>query len=230
MMGSGVGGGGSSSLVTRHARVFRGRAPTCGWAATARLAIARAAVRMRLHAAAHAGTSTGGAGSRVVSTRTCRTRRPGAGAAGSVRGCAGVPRAAAAAAAGPSSAARATGFSVLACSCAGAGALSSGCARAALALRSCCATHPPAYGGAEPWAVHGDGGSSPSSSLPSCCHCVVIINAKLGLPHFRCSPITVPPPRPRADLPHAACRRGRDGLGPWVCRRPESCGCGGGGS
>jgi hypothetical protein len=33
-----------------------------------------------------------------------------------------------------------------------------------------------------------------------------------------------------ADLPHAACRRGSSGLGPWVCRRPASCGCGGGGS
>ena len=33
-----------------------------------------------------------------------------------------------------------------------------------------------------------------------------------------------------ADLPHAACQRGRDGLRPWVCRRPASCGYGGGGS
>ena len=33
-----------------------------------------------------------------------------------------------------------------------------------------------------------------------------------------------------ADLPQAACQRGRDGLRPWVCRRPASCGCGGGGS
>ena len=45
------GGGVSPSLVTHHTRVFRGRAPTCGWTATARLAIARAAFRMRLHAA-----------------------------------------------------------------------------------------------------------------------------------------------------------------------------------
>ena len=30
------------SLVTRHTRVSRGWAPTCGWTATARLAIARA--------------------------------------------------------------------------------------------------------------------------------------------------------------------------------------------
>ena len=43
-------GGGSPSLVTRHTRAVRGRAPTCGWAATARLAIARAALRMRLPA------------------------------------------------------------------------------------------------------------------------------------------------------------------------------------
>ena len=54
-----------------------------------------------------------------------------------------------------------------------------------------------------------------SSSLPSCYHCVVIIHAKLGLPHYRPSPLLQsPPPGPRADLPHAACRRGRDGLGP----------------
>ena len=126
-------------LVTRHTRVSRGRAPTCGWAATARLAVARAAFRMRLHAAAHAGTSAGGAGSRVVLTRTCHTRRAGAGATGSVRGCTGVPQAAAAAAAAPSSAARATGFWVLAYLRAGASALSSRCARAALALHSRCA-------------------------------------------------------------------------------------------
>ena len=44
------GGGGSPSLVTRHTRVVRGRAPTCGWVATARLAIARAALRIRLPA------------------------------------------------------------------------------------------------------------------------------------------------------------------------------------
>jgi len=44
------GGGGSPSLVTRHTRVVRGRAPTCGWAATARLAIAHAALRMRMPA------------------------------------------------------------------------------------------------------------------------------------------------------------------------------------
>ena len=187
-------GGGSPSLVTRHVRVLRGRAPTCGWAATARLVIARAAFRMHLYAAApHAGAGTsagGGAGSRAVSTRTCRTRRVGAGATGSVRRFAGVPQAAAAAAAAPGSAARATGFwvLVLAYSCAGAGALSSRCARAALALRSRCATHTPASGEPESWAVHDDGGSSPSSSLPSCCHCAVIIHAKLGLPHYRPSP------------------------------------------
>ena len=99
---------------------------------------------MHLHAAAHAGTGASGAGSRAISTWTCRTRRVGAGATGAVRGCAGVPRAAAAAAAAPSSAARATGFGVLAYSCTGAGALSSRCARAALALRSRCATHTPA--------------------------------------------------------------------------------------
>ena len=98
------GGGGSPSLVTRNTRVFRGRAPTCGWAAMARLAIARAAFRMHLHPA---------------------------------------------------------------CSCArgnerGRGWLAGGCLD--------------------------------------------------------------------ADLPHAACRLGRNGLGPWVCRRPASCGCGGGGS
>ena len=143
-----------------------------------------------------------------------------------------------------------------------------------------------------------------SSSLPSCYHCVVIIHAKLGLPHFRRSPIAVPPTRTprglaargvpvlarraramgvpasralrlrrrrllarrllgvgvlvrwraarcaRAALAlrsryaraagsrvvwtrtcrKTACRRGRDGLGPWVRRRPASCGCGGGGS
>ena len=74
-----------------------------------------------------------------------------------------------------SSAARATGFWVLACSCAD--ALSSRCARAVLALRSHCTTHTPASGEPEPWAVHDDGGSSPSSALPSCCHCVVIIHA-----------------------------------------------------
>ena len=186
---------------------------------------------MRLHAAAHAGTSAGGAGLRVVSTRACRTRRASAGATGSVRGCAGVPQAAAAAAAAPSSAAaRAAGFWVLAPSCAGAGALSSCCARAALALRSRCDTHAPASGGAEPWAVHGDGGGSPSSSLSSCCHCVVVTHVKLGSPPLPfIPPITAPPPPgPRADLPHAACRRGRGGLGPWACRRPASCGCGGG--
>ena len=128
------GGGGSPFLVTRRTRAFRGRAPTCGWAATARLAIARAAVRMRLHAAAHAGTSAGRAGSRVVSTRTCRTRRAGAGATGSVRGgCAGVPQDAAAAAAAPSSAARAAGFWVL-----GVGVLARWRWRADLALRSRC--------------------------------------------------------------------------------------------
>ena len=61
-----------------------------------------------------------------------------------------------------------------------AGALSSRCARAALGLRSRCARaalHTPASGEPEPWAVHDDGGSSPSSSLPSCCHRAVIIHA-----------------------------------------------------
>ena len=58
--------------------------------------------------------------------------------------------------------------------CAGAGALSSRCARAALARRSRCATRTPASGEPEPWAIHGDGGSSPSSFLPSCCHCAVV--------------------------------------------------------
>ena len=38
----------ASLLVARHTRGVRGRAPTCGWAATARLAIARAALRMHL--------------------------------------------------------------------------------------------------------------------------------------------------------------------------------------
>ena len=38
--------------LTRHTRVVRGRAPTCGWAAIVRLAIAiaRTALRMRLPA------------------------------------------------------------------------------------------------------------------------------------------------------------------------------------
>ena len=125
---------------------------------------------------------------RVASTRTCRKRRASAGATGFVRGCVDVPRAAAAAAAAPSSAVRAAGFWVLAPSCAGAGALSSRCARAALALRSRLATHTPASGEPAPWAVHGDGGSSPSSSLPSSCHCAVVIHSKLGLPHYRPSP------------------------------------------
>ena len=58
--------------------------------------------------------------------------------------------------------------------CAGAGALSSRCARAALALRSRYATHTPASEEPEPWATHGNGGSSPSSFLPSCCHCAVV--------------------------------------------------------
>ena len=147
-----------------------------------------------LHAAAHAGTSAGGAGLRVGSTRTCRTRRAGAGATGSVRGWAGVPKAAAAAAAAPGSAARTAGFWVLASSRAGAGALSSRSARTALALRSSCATHTLATGKPEPWAVHDDDGSSPSSSLPSCCYCVVIIHAKLDLPHFRPSPPLQTPP------------------------------------
>ena len=40
----------SPSPLTRYTRVVRGRTPTCGWAATARLAIARAALRMRLPA------------------------------------------------------------------------------------------------------------------------------------------------------------------------------------
>ena len=127
-------------------------------------------------------------------TRTCRTRRASAGATGFVRGCAGVPRAAAAAAAAPGSAVRAAGFWVLAPSCAGAGALSSRCARAALALRSRLATHTPASGEPAPWAVHDDGSSSPSSSLPSCCHCVVVIHSKLGLPHYRPSPPLQSPP------------------------------------
>ena len=102
------------SLEAGLLRLRAAHAPTCGWTATARLAIARAAFRMRLHAAAHAGTSAGGAGLRVVSTRTCRTRRAGAGATDSVRGWAGVPQVAAAAAAAPGSAARAAGFWVAA--------------------------------------------------------------------------------------------------------------------
>ena len=67
------------------------------------------------------------------------------------------------------------GFWVLACSCAG--ALRSRCAHAALARRSRCDAHTPAFGEPEPWAVHDDAGSSPSSSLPSCCHCAIIIHA-----------------------------------------------------
>ena len=115
--------------------------------------------------------------------------------------------------------------------CAGAGALSSlRCARAALALRSRCATHTPASGAPEPWAIHDDDGGSPSSFLPSSGHCAVVTHVKLGSPPLPpIPPITAPPPPgPRTNLPHAACRRGRDGLGLWACRRPASCGCGGG--
>ena len=56
-------------------------------------------------------------------------------------------------------------------------ALHSRCARTALALRSRCDTHTPASGKPGPWTVHDDGGSSPSSSPSSCCHCAVIIHA-----------------------------------------------------
>ena len=94
--------------------------------------------------------------------QTCRTQRAGAGATGSGHGRAGVPCTAAAAAAAPSSAAfgcwraRALARCTL--------ALRLRCARAALALCSRCDTHTPASGKPEPWAVHDDGGSSPSSS------------------------------------------------------------------
>jgi hypothetical protein len=85
-----------------------------------------ACMRLRTRERAQAGLAAGLACGWVVSTRTCRTRRAGAGATDSVRGgWAGVPQAAASAAAAPSSAARAAGFWVLAPSCAGAGALRS---------------------------------------------------------------------------------------------------------
>ena len=59
-------------------------------------------------------------------------------------------------------------------------ALRSRCARAAPALRSCCARaalHTRRPPGSRRRGLHDDGSSPPSSSLPSCRHCAVIIHA-----------------------------------------------------
>ena len=106
--------GGRPRADGRRRRASPSRAPRSAWAY----------LQLRTREPAHAG----GAGLRVASTRTYRTRRASAGATGFVRGCADAPRAAAAAAAVPGSAVRAAGFWVLApSSCAGPGALSSRC-------------------------------------------------------------------------------------------------------
>ena len=226
------GGGGSPSLVTRHTRVVRGRAPTCGWAATARLAIARAALRMRLPARtqlrtrerAQAGLARGlcwapriahaaAGGAREARARHgragCTRIRPGARAAPHTqphsRPCRA--RARSRALSRSSRVLPATRLrSPVSCRpqlvCV-AGALVRG---GGLLFLRCAAFLPP--------------------SPPSC----LVPPLLLGLPHLRRPPLQPPPPGPHADLPHAACRRGRGGLGPWACQRPASCGCGGSGS
>ena len=84
--------------------------------------------------------------------------------------------------------------------------LSSRCARAALARRSRCATRTPASGEPEPWEIHGDGGSSPSSFLPSSCHCVVVTNVVFPISQLH---TTTPHHHPAA--PSRATRRGVTG-------------------
>ena len=228
------GGDGSPSLVTRHTRVFRGRAPTFGWAATARLAIARAALRMRLPARTQLHTreraQAGLARGLCRAPPIAHAAAGGAREARAFRGRAACTRIGPGARAAPHTQPHSRAPAVLALAPVRSPRARPGpgsCQRRACALLSLAALS---------WFVSrgrlsGEGGSC------SCLRCAAFLPPSppsclvppllLGLPHFRPS-LQPPPPGPRADLPHAACRRGHDGLGPWACRRPARCGCGGG--